>query len=318
LNFERVCVTGGAGFVGGHLCETLLDRGVTVTVIDDLSNGRRENLEPFADRLTFIEGSILDDDAVTRAVDGAEVVFHLAAVASVPRSVAEPDLYLQVNTMGTLRVLDAARRTGVRRVVYASSSSVYGDTPTLPKVETSPPDPRSPYAAAKCSGEMLAQAFASCYGLSCVSLRYFNIFGPRQRPDSAYAAVIPRFCAAYCAGETPLIYGDGSQTRDFTYVANAVHANLLAAATDTPLAGEIINIAAGEGRTVLELLEAVATRLGVEPRYDTAPPRTGEVQHSRADLDAARTLLGYEPVVTFEEGLARTVAHYASLFSRSA
>jgi UDP-glucose 4-epimerase len=315
---RTVCVTGGAGFIGGHLCEALLARDARVTVIDDLSNGRRENLEPLGDRVTFVEGSILDDDALDRAVGDASVVFHLAAVASVPRSVAEPELYLQVNTMGTLRVLEAARRAGADRVVYASSSSVYGDQPTLPKVETSPPDPRSPYAAAKSAGEHLARAYATCYGLSCVSLRYFNIFGPRQRPDSPYAAVIPKFCAAYGAGETPVIFGDGSQTRDFTFVANAVHANLLAGATAIPLAGEIVNVAAGEGRTVIELIEAVAARLGVEPAYETSPPRPGEVQHSRADIDAARDLLGYEPIVSFDEGLDRTVAHYAELFSRSA
>lgn len=312
-------VTGGAGFIGSHLVDALLERGATVTVLDDLSAGRESNLDDARRKLKtagagghlrFIEGSVLDERALGEAMTGADIVFHEAAIASVPRSVREPVRYLHTNTMGTLAVLEAAKAAGARRVVYAASSSAYGDQPGLPRREAMPADVRSPYAAAKISGEYLAQAMASTSDLETVSLRYFNIFGPRQRADSAYAAVIPLFCRWLTEGETPTIYGDGTQTRDFTYVANAVHANLLAGLAEGPMRGQVVNVATGRRSSVLELLEAVARELGVEVRYQLLPERAGEVRDSLADISAARKLLGYEPVVPFEEGLAKTVRAY--------
>ncbi|MHC4908900.1 MAG: NAD-dependent epimerase/dehydratase family protein [Planctomycetota bacterium] len=302
---RRVCVTGGAGFIGSHLVDALEACGAEVSVIDDLSTGHRDNLDQAAARL--VEGSILDVGALAEAFEGATTVFHQAAMPSVPRSVAEPERSLDVNARGTLLVLEAARTAGVTRIVSASSSSVYGEQEAAVRVETMPLDPLSPYAAAKGTGEYLLRAYAHCHGLEGVSLRYFNIFGPRQRADSAYAAVIPRFADAFRRGERPVIYGDGTQTRDFTFVQNAVRANLLAGITGRRLAGGAVNIAAGEQRTVLELLEAVAATLGVEPVHDLVPIRPGEVQHSRADIGLARRMLGYEVVCGFDEGLRATV-----------
>jgi UDP-glucose 4-epimerase len=307
LRGTRVCVTGGAGFIGSHLVEALVDRGAIASVIDDLSNGLRENLASVADRVKFIEGSILDDAALRDAMTGAEIVFHQAAIASVPRSVKEPELYFRVNAEGTLRVLEAARTLNVRRCVYAASSSVYGDSTALPKAETMQPLPLSPYASAKFAGEHFLRTYCHCFGLEGVSLRYFNIFGPRQRPDSPYAAVIPRFADALQHGRKPIIYGDGGQTRDFTFVANAVHANLLAAMCDKPLHGQSINIACGESYSLKFLLEQVAKLLGTESDCEFQPPRTGEVLHSRASIDAARQLIGYEPIVKFDAGLSETL-----------
>lgn len=303
---RRVCVTGGAGFIGSHLCDALVRGGAHVAALDDLSNGLESNLADSHVRL--VRGSILDDAALAAAFDGAEVVFHLAAVASVPRSVEEPKLSFDVNASGTQRVLQGARAAGAQRVVYASSSSVYGDQPGQPRVETMTPDPRSPYAASKLSGEYLLTAFAHCYPLSTVSLRYFNIFGPRQRPDSPYAAVMPVFAAQLRSGREVLVYGDGTQTRDFTHVSNAVHANLLAGVCARELRGEVVNIACGGSTSVNDLVAAVARRLGVDARIAYAPARVGEVQHSRASIDAARDLIGYAPVMSFEEGLADTLA----------
>lgn len=312
---RNVCVTGGAGFIGSHLCEALVRYGANVTVIDDLSNGLRDNLAAIADRIRFVEGSILDPIALKAAFEGVEIVFHQAAIASVPRSVKEPARYFEINATGTLRVLEAARASsqqhasagGIRRVVYAASSSAYGDRDELPKVETMSPMPLTPYASAKFAGEHLLRTYCYCYGLSGVSLRYFNIFGPRQRPDSPYAAVIPRFAQAYLTGSKPVIFGDGLQTRDFTFVENAVRANLLAGASENDLRGEVINIACGERFTLLELVNAIAQHLGVKPEYELAPPRLGEVRHSLASIDAARQLIGYEPAVRFHEGLKITL-----------
>ncbi|MDY7110157.1 MAG: NAD-dependent epimerase/dehydratase family protein [Planctomycetota bacterium] len=306
---RRVCVTGGAGFIGSHLAEALVVHGAKVRIIDDLSNGLQSNLDGVADRIHFVRGSILDETALREATEGAELIFHQAAVASVPRSVKEPALYAQVNAMGTLRVLEAARAAGAGRLIYAASSSAYGDQADAggPRVESAPASPQSPYAAAKCAGEHLLRAYAHCFGLSCLSLRYFNIFGPRQRPDSPYAAVIPLFIKALREGRAPVIYGDGRQTRDFTYVANAVHANLLAGAADADLRGDVVNIACGRSASVLDLLEGIARLLGVEPRCEFAAERTGEVTHSLANIDAARRLIRYEPIVHFQEGLKRTV-----------
>jgi UDP-glucose 4-epimerase len=302
-----VCVTGGAGFIGSHLCDALVEGGAIVTIIDDFSNGKRENLSKITDRIRVIEGSILDPASLRSAMEGAEIVFHEAAIASVPRSVKEPALYFEVNATGTLRVLEAARQLNVRRFIYAASSSAYGDRNELPKIETMSPLPLSPYASAKFAGEHLLRTYCHCYGLQGVSLRYFNIFGPRQRPDSPYAAVIPKFAEAFMRNEKPVIYGDGTQTRDFTYVANAVQANLLAAACTQPLTGEHINIACGKSFSLLELVRAVAKLLGVEPNYELAAPRIGEVQHSLASIELARKLIGYEPVVDFQTGLKSTL-----------
>jgi UDP-glucose 4-epimerase len=305
-----VCVTGGAGFIGSHLCDALARHGARVRVIDDLSHGLRENLRSAGDQVELVEASIVDRQAMTAAADGADVIFHLAAVASVPRSVAEPELYVRVNVDGTVSVLEAARACGVKCVVFASSSSVYGDQPRLPKVETMTLDPRSPYAASKCAGEQFVRAYARCYPFSAVSLRYFNIFGSRQRLDSPYAAVLPRFAEALVQGRPATVYGDGTQTRDFTHVDNAVQANLLAGSTPRDLGGEAVNIATGRALSVLELLRAMAEVIGVEPAYETAPSRPGDVAHSLAGLDRARDLLGYEPVVDAELGLAETVRYY--------
>jgi UDP-glucose 4-epimerase len=303
----RVCVTGGAGFIGSHLCDALVALGAIVSVIDDLSNGLRENLTGLANHIRFIEGSILDAETLETALAGCEIVFHQAAIASVPRSVREPLLYFEVNARGTVEVLEAARRMGVRRVVYAASSSVYGDSTELPKVETMQPLPLSPYASAKFAGEHFLRSYCHCYGLSGISLRYFNIFGPRQRADSPYAAVIPRFVEAYLSGAKPTVFGDGSQTRDFTYVANAVDANLLAGACERELRGEAVNIACGESFSLLELIKAIASIVNVKPDFELLPPRIGEVLHSRASIAAAKRLIGYEPRIQFRRGLEQTV-----------
>jgi UDP-glucose 4-epimerase len=305
-----VSVTGGAGFIGSHISQALVERGARVVVIDDFSQGRIENLEPIRGRIRLVRGSILDPVALRAACDGAEVIFHEAALCSVPRSVEQPVEYHQVNTTGTLRVLEAARAAGTRRVVFAASSSAYGDSPALPKIETMPPEPMSPYAASKCGAEFLVRAYAHCYGLSTISLRYFNIFGPRQRADSPYAAVVPRFAEAMAAGRKPVIFGDGTQTRDFTHVANAVHANLLAGSSEKPLLGEVVNIACGRSFDLRHLVGAMAKLLGASADCEFAPPRVGEVMHSSADISAARALIGYEPVMSFEDGLRDTLAPF--------
>jgi UDP-glucose 4-epimerase len=263
---RAVCVTGGAGFIGSHLADALVGLGARVALLDDLSNGLRSNLSGPAGRAAFVQGSILDPAALDRAIAGADTVFHLAALGSVPRSIEEPALFQRVNVEGTLAVLEACRRHGVRRVVYAASSSAYGNTAALPKHESIRPDPRSPYAFTKLAGEHLMRSFALSYGLETVSLRYFNIFGPRQRHDSPYAAVIPMFAEALRAGARPVVYGDGRQTRDFTFVANAVHANLLAAASPARLAGEVANVACGTRYSLLELLDAIGTARGLRAR----------------------------------------------------
>lgn len=313
----RVLVTGGAGFIGSHLSEVLLGLGASVVVLDDLSGGDRANLEPFragvGDRLRFVEGSILDQAALAQCTRGCRYVFHQAALGSVPRSVAEPRLFNDVNITGTLNVLEAARAEKVRRVMFAASSSAYGDSETLPKIEHMPPLPKSPYAATKLACEHYLRAYAHSYGLDTVSLRYFNIFGPRQNANSAYAAVIAAFAKALLAGRPPVIFGDGDQSRDFTFVNNTVHANLLAARCDKPLWGEVVNVACGRRVDVNELARVMAQLLG---RPDLAavhePERAGDVKHSLADLSRARAVLGYQPIVDFQAGLAATVAWYQS------
>ncbi len=320
---RHVCITGGAGFIGSHLVDALVDCGARVTVLDDLSFGHLDNLAAHLDaaspRVRLIKASILDEAGLREAVSGCDVVYHEAALGSVPQSVEKPLVYHEVNATGTLRVLDAARQAGVRRVVYAASSSVYGDGAELPKVETMKPDPRSPYATAKLAGEHWLATWAHCYGISTCSLRYFNIFGARQRPDSQYAAVIPAFAKALLEGRRPKIYGDGLQSRDFTHVSNVVWANLLAGASERELKGEAMNIACGRRYTVLDLLNAMADALGVPAEYEACPVRTGEVKHSMASIEAARSVLGYEPIVEFHEGLRETVEWFRqSLVGRSA
>ena len=305
----RALVTGGAGFIGSHLVERLLREGWAVRVLDDLSTGRRANLAAVAADVELVEGDVRDPGTVRRAVAGADAVAHLAALSSVARSVADPLRTHEVNATGTLHVLLAARDAGVARVVVASSSSVYGDTPVLPLHEALAPQPRSPYAVSKLAAERYAAVFAALYGLETVGLRYFNVFGPRQDPASPYAAVVPRFVRALLAGEPPTIYGDGEQGRDFTYVANAVEATALALRAPR-LAGEAVNVACGRRTTVNALAREVAALTGVTVAPLHAPPRPGDVRDSLADLARARTLLGYAPQVDVVEGLRRTVAWY--------
>lgn len=304
-------VTGGAGFIGSHLVGALLARGDRVRVLDNLSTGHRRNIDAYGGKVDFIEGDLINPRDVQRAIEGVEVVFHQAALASVPRSVDAP---LDTNAScvtGTVTLLDVARRAGVRRVVFAGSSSAYGDQPTPTKNEQLLPMPLSPYAAAKLAGEFYCQAFTATYGLETVVIRYFNVFGPRQDPKSQYAAVIPKFITEMLAGNRPTIFGDGRQSRDFTYVDNVVRGNLLAA--DAPAAvGRTINIACGASYSLLQLVGGINAALGtnMEPVFE--PARAGDVRDSLADISLARQLLDYEPVVGFEEGLRRTVEYYGS------
>jgi UDP-glucose 4-epimerase len=307
-------VTGGAGFIGSHLAERLLGEGYRVRVVDNLSTGRRENLA-FAERVPagrfeLIEADLLDAAALARAMQGAEAVFHEAALPSVPRSIADPIESHRVNISGTLHVLMAARDAGVRRVVYASSSSIYGDAPELPKVETLAPAPMSPYAVGKLAGEHYGRAFHRVYGLGFVGLRYFNVFGPRQDPASAYAAVIPRFVKAIVEGEAPVVFGDGLQSRDFTFISDVVEANWRALNAPDAACGQAFNAAAGRRVTLLELLQMLGTILHrtVAPRFE--PARAGDVKHSQADSERAAALLGWRAQVSMEDGLQRTVASW--------
>ncbi len=306
-------VTGGAGFIGSHLVGALVDSGVGVRILDDLSSGRRENLADVAGKVEIREGDIRSLPAVQSACEGVDIVFHLAAVGSVPRSMKDPALTLAVNVGGTANVFTAARDAGARRIVYASSSSVYGDSEALPKREGEEGRPLSPYALSKVMNEQLADVFARCYGLEMIGLRYFNVFGPRQLPDGPYAAVIPRFFKACLQGESPVIYGDGHQSRDFTFVSDAVRANLLAASAPASSCSAAYNVAGGRGVTVNDLAAAVRSLVGggSVPRYEA--PRTGDVPHSRADLARARAGLGFEPATGFAAGLEKSLAYYTRL-----
>ena len=310
MSGRRVLVTGGAGFIGGHLVERLVADGAEVRVLDDFSTGKEANLAAVRDDIELLREDLRDASAVARAVEGVEVVFHQGAIPSVPRSVEEPLRTHSVNVVGTLQLLEAARHAGVRRLVYAASSSAYGDTEVLPKVETMPADPLSPYAVQKYAGELHCRLYTQLYGLETVALRYFNIFGPRQDPESEYAAVIPRFACAALAGEPAQIYGDGGQTRDFTFVGDAVKANLLAADAERA-PGAVINVAGGRRWSLNALWDAIRQLVGVDLEANHLPPRQGDVRDSLADLSRARELLGYEPSVDLREGLRQTVEYLA-------
>lgn len=302
----NVLVTGGAGFIASHISAALVKRGDNVRVLDNLSMGFKHNLQPGVE---FIEGDVADEAVTAKAMKGVELVFHQAALASVPMSLEKPLATNHACVTGTVNVLNQAVKAGVRRVVYAASSSAYGDRPYSAKREVDLPQVLSPYAAAKLAGELYCQAFYHSFGLETVGLRYFNVFGPRQDPASPYSAVIPLFVTAILSGKAPIIFGDGSQSRDFTFVENVVHGNLLAAEAPQA-AGQIINMADGRQTTLLRLLELLSEMLGIEVKPSFQPPRVGDVRESLADISLARKLLHYEPAVTLEEGLRRTIAYY--------
>lgn len=303
----RVLVSGGAGFIGSHLVEALLARGRRVRVVDNLSTGHRENLAHLGGAFEWIEGDLADFEVCRAAADGSEVVLHQAAIPSVPRSVREPRESHASGPTATLNLLEAARLAGARRFVFAASSSAYGDTDELPKHEGMMPDPLSPYAAGKLAGEHYVRVYARTMGLDGVSLRYFNVFGPRQDPSSPYSGVISIFARSMAEGRRPVIHGDGSQTRDFTYVANAVRANLRAVEAEGPLGGEALNVGTGRQISLLGLVAAINRSLGTDLEPEFRPARAGDVRDSEASLARAREVLGYEPEVDFEEGLRRTL-----------
>jgi nucleoside-diphosphate-sugar epimerase len=300
-------VTGGAGFIGSHIAEALTRNGLRVRVIDDLSTGHRENLEEITGDVEFTQGSVADEQLLKKVLDGAELVFHEAAIPSVPRSVEHPRQSHVASVDGTFTLLLAARDQKVRRVVYAASSSAYGDQPTLPKKEEMLPDPLSPYAVAKLVGEYYCQVFARVYGLETISLRYFNVFGPRQDPGSQYSGVVSRFISVLLNNQQPVIYGDGEQSRDFTYIDNVIDANLRAASVTSGF-GSVMNVANGERITLNQLLEELKAIVGKpEVKADYLEARVGDVRHSLADISRARELLGYQPLVSLREGLQRTI-----------
>ncbi len=303
----KVLITGGAGFIGSNLADELIRQGARVNIIDDFTTGFRENLEEIHGDFEFIEGDINDDAAVAKALEGVEIVFHQAALPSVPRSVEDPLETHRVCVNGTVNMLIKSRSAGVKRFIYAASSSAYGDQPVLPKVETMRPDPLSPYAAAKLAGEMYCRAFNNVYGLETISLRYFNVFGPRQNPASMYSGVISRFIDSLMAGATPVIFGDGEQSRDFTYIANVVDANIKAAQTTRGL-GETMNAANGDRITLNQLLEILKKITDKsEAVAEFQPARSGDVRDSQADNRRAIECLGYEQLVGLEDGLKKTI-----------
>ena len=308
---ELVVVTGGAGFIGSHLVEALLAEGHRVRVVDNLATGRRANLAHLGEAYEWVEGDLGDFDVCQRAVEGASYVFHQAAIPSVPRSVREPLLSHASGPTATIHLLEAARQAGVRRVMFAASSSAYGNTDELPKHEAMLPRPLSPYAAGKLAGEHYIRVYAQTMGVDGVSLRYFNIFGPRQDPSSPYSGVISLFGRALSEGRRPIIYGDGYQTRDFTYVDNAVRANLLAMRSERPLEGTVLNVGTGRRVSLRDLVASMNTILGTSLEPEFQPPREGDVRDSQASLERTHATLGYEPVVDFEEGLRRTL-HWAT------
>ncbi|MGI8907783.1 MAG: SDR family oxidoreductase [Candidatus Sumerlaeaceae bacterium] len=307
-------VTGGCGFIGSNIAEFLVNTGKTVRLLDNLSTGSRANIAGFADKVELFEGDLLDDKVVRQALDGVRYVLHQAALPSVQRSVEDPLTSNRINVDGTVALLKACVDAGVKRVVYAASSSAYGDQKALVKTEKLLPAPKSPYAVAKLTGEYYLKSFYDCYGLETVSLRYFNVFGPRQDPNSEYSAVIPQFVTKCLRGESPTIYGDGKQSRDFTYVENNVRANLLAAKAPNA-AGKVMNVACGRSYSLLDLLAEINAILGTEIQPIFAPPRKGDVKHSLADISRAQKSIGYEVTVGFHEGLRRTVEYYRQQLS---
>lgn len=312
----KYLVTGGAGFIGSHIAERLVSQGETVRVLDNLSTGSLDNLAHLGNKVEFVQGDLQNREVVNRAVQGIEVVFHQGALASVPRSIAHPLDTHEACVTGTVTLLDACRLSGVRRVVYAGSSSAYGNSPIMPKTETQLPAPLSPYAAAKLAGELYLEAFASSYQLETVRIRYFNVFGPRQDPNSPYSAVIPLFVAALLSDKQPTIYGDGLQSRDFTYVANVVSANLLAA--NAPgVSGKVYNVACGGSINLLDLLKLICEFLNKPFAPQFGPERVGDVKHSWADIHRAQEDLGYKVEVDLREGLRRTVEFYVQQHQRT-
>jgi nucleoside-diphosphate-sugar epimerase len=303
-------VTGGAGFIGSHIVEELLKRGEKVRVIDNLSTGKIENISNFLKKIEFLEADLRDMDMVQKAVRGGDYILHQAAIPSVPRSIIDPISSNSVNVDGTLNLLIAAKEAKVKRVVIASSSSVYGDSQVLPKSEELTPNPISPYAVTKLVEELYGRAFYQIYGLETVSLRYFNVFGPRQDPNSQYAAAIPKFITKMLKGEPPIIFGDGEQSRDFTYVKNVVESNILAAVSVEVGHGEVINIACGERITLNQLIDKINETLGTEIKPIYTKPRPGDVKHSLASIDRAEKLLGYKVEVPFVDGLKKTIDWY--------
>ncbi len=307
---EKYLVTGGAGFIGSHIIDGVLEKGFDVRVIDNFSTGRRENLSGVINDIELIEGDIRDSDTMNRAARGCSVILHQAALRSVPRSVDDPVSSNDVNINGTLNLLMAAKEAGVRKVVYASSSSAYGDTEALPKVETQRPLPISPYAVSKLTGEHYCRAFSRTFGIETVSLRYFNVFGPRQSPESKYAAVVPIFIKNAKEGKPFQVHGDGEQSRDFTFVRNVVNGNLLAAKTPG-LHGEVFNIACDNRYSVLDVAREVLENTGASTTFEHTPPRKGDVRHTQADIGKARERLGYEVEVDFRQGIKITVESFS-------
>jgi UDP-N-acetylglucosamine/UDP-N-acetyl-alpha-D-glucosaminouronate 4-epimerase len=311
----RYLVTGGAGFIGSHIAEELVRRGHSITVLDDLSSGKEANLAHLAGKVELRKGSVCDADVVADACRGADYVIHLAARTSVPRSVLEPVETNRVNVDGTLNVLIAARDAKVKRVVFAASSSAYGETPTLPKKESMEPSPISPYGVTKLVGELYARVCGRVYGLENVSLRYFNVFGPRQDPNSQYSGVLSRFCTALLDGKQPVVFGDGEQSRDFTYVANVVDASLRACEA-AGASGMVFNVGTGDRFTLNETLRLLGRISGKNAQAKYDPPRAGDIRDSQADISLARSILGYQPSVAFAEGLKRTWDWYASTYRK--
>ena len=306
---SHALVTGGAGFIGSHLVDELVAGGCRVTVLDNLSTGHRQNIDHLGDRIDFVEGDIRDEGLLSQVVKGCEVVFHQAAVVSVSQSVQDPSHACEVNDLGTVRVLDASRRNGVRRVVMASSSAVYGDDPRMPKTEEMAPMPLSPYAVQKLTGEFYASVFGGLYGLETVCLRYFNVFGPRQDPSSPYSGVISIFMKKASAGEAPTIYGDGGQSRDFIYVKDVVRANVLAA-TEAAAAGQVFNVGTGAFIRIVDLWKLIGELSGVTIDPLFGQPRAGDIRESVSDIGRIQRLLGFRPRVALRQGLIDTLAWY--------
>jgi UDP-glucose 4-epimerase len=309
-------VTGGAGFIGSNLVEALLQRGHTVRVIDNYSTGRWENLASFKDDITLFEYDITHYDGLEAALQGVDFVLHQAALPSVPRSIEDPVGSFRSSVEGTLNLLEAGRAAGVRRLVFASSSSIYGSNPDLPKIETMKPAPLSPYAAAKLAAETYCQVYYKVYGIETVSLRYFNVFGPRQDPQSQYAAVIPKFIRAALFHQPLTIFGDGKQSRDFTYVSNVVDANILAAESDSG-AGEVFNLACGDRITLNQMVANIEKLTANTLIKNFNPPRAGDVLHSQADISRAQSVFGFEPRITFQQGLKVTFDYFKDLYART-